>query len=101
MYWASPAHPGISMMVLLSVFVARAVFRIPNSTIHFLSSSSATVLPSLYSAQRKSTKLKSSPCFKGETAGIRPSSRLVFDAAGNLYGTTQLGGGSGCVAGQG
>jgi len=38
---------------------------------------------------------------QGGTAGFRPSSRLVFDAAGNLYGTTQLGGGSGCVAGQG
>jgi hypothetical protein len=52
----------ISMTVLLSVFVARAVFRIPISTIRALSSWSATVFPSLYSAHRKSTKLKSSPC---------------------------------------
>jgi uncharacterized repeat protein (TIGR03803 family) len=39
--------------------------------------------------------------FQGGTAGIRPSSRVVFDAAGNLYGTTEAGGGSGCAGGQG
>jgi uncharacterized repeat protein (TIGR03803 family) len=38
---------------------------------------------------------------QGGTGGFRPSSRPVFDAAGNIYVTTQLGGGSGCIAGQG
>jgi uncharacterized repeat protein (TIGR03803 family) len=36
---------------------------------------------------------------QGGSGGARPSSRLVFDAAGNLYGTTQSGGG--CGGGQG
>jgi uncharacterized repeat protein (TIGR03803 family) len=38
---------------------------------------------------------------QGGTAGFRPSSPLVLDAAGNLYGTTEAGGGSGCAGGQG
>ncbi len=46
-------------------------------------------------------KLSTIHSFQGGTGGIRPSSRLVFDAAGNLYGTTQIGGGSGCGGGQG
>ena len=34
--------------------------------------------------------------FKGGTDGYSPQAGLVFDAAGNLYGTTSGGGGTGC-----
>ena len=34
--------------------------------------------------------------FAGGNDGSVPSSGLIFDQAGNLYGTTQLGGGTGC-----
>jgi uncharacterized repeat protein (TIGR03803 family) len=37
--------------------------------------------------------------FKGGTDGASPISNLNFDAAGNLYGTTSEGGGSGCGCG--
>ena len=38
--------------------------------------------------------------FKGGTDGEYPKSRLIFDAAGNLYGTTSVGG-TGCTGGCG
>ena len=37
--------------------------------------------------------------FKGGTDGSNPTSTLVFDAAGNLYGTTSMGGNTGCDCG--
>ena len=37
--------------------------------------------------------------FKGGTDGSNPTSTLVFDAAGNLYGTTSTGGNPGCDCG--
>ena len=39
--------------------------------------------------------------FTGGTDGGRPFAGLVFDAAGNLYGTTQTGGDSGFCGGDG
>lgn len=40
--------------------------------------------------------------FSTEAAGLFPSAGLIFDAAGNLYGTTPFGGGeSGCPGGFG
>ncbi len=39
--------------------------------------------------------------FKGETDGGEPFAGLVRDAAGNLYGTTQIGGDPSCVTGVG
>jgi hypothetical protein len=46
------------------------------------------------SAVRKETVLYS---FQGGTDGAVPSGGVVFDKAGNLYGATQDGGGSGCA----
>jgi uncharacterized repeat protein (TIGR03803 family) len=37
--------------------------------------------------------------FKGGTDGSSPISHVVFDTAGNLYGTTSEGGGAGCGCG--
>jgi len=37
--------------------------------------------------------------FEGGTDGVYPYDQLTFDAAGNLYGVTELGGGSGCYGG--
>jgi uncharacterized repeat protein (TIGR03803 family) len=34
--------------------------------------------------------------FQGENDGGNPAAGLIFDQSGNLYGTTQLGGGTGC-----
>jgi uncharacterized repeat protein (TIGR03803 family) len=34
--------------------------------------------------------------FKGTADGMGPAAGLAFDAAGNLYGTTEMGGGTGC-----
>jgi hypothetical protein len=34
--------------------------------------------------------------FVGGNDGANPNGGVVFDSAGNLYGTTYLGGGSGC-----
>ena len=39
--------------------------------------------------------------FKGGSDGDGPAAALVFDAAGNLYGTTLAGGGTGCSNGVG
>jgi uncharacterized repeat protein (TIGR03803 family) len=39
--------------------------------------------------------------FQGENDGGNPAAGLIFDQSGNLYGTTQLGGGTGCSAGCG
>jgi uncharacterized repeat protein (TIGR03803 family) len=39
--------------------------------------------------------------FTGGQDGADPRSEIVFDAAGNLYGTTQAGGQQGCSQGQG
>jgi uncharacterized repeat protein (TIGR03803 family) len=39
--------------------------------------------------------------FKGGTDGAAPSGTLIFDAAGNLYGTTVTGGNNGCEEGCG
>jgi uncharacterized repeat protein (TIGR03803 family) len=35
--------------------------------------------------------------FQGGTDGSSPSSGLIFDSSGNLYGTTQAGGGTACA----
>jgi uncharacterized repeat protein (TIGR03803 family) len=37
--------------------------------------------------------------FAGGTGGQQPRARLIADTDGNLYGTTERGGGSGCVGG--
>jgi uncharacterized repeat protein (TIGR03803 family) len=45
------------------------------------------------------SKFKTLYSFKGGTDGVYPTGALVFDAAGNLYGTTFSGGGGPCSGG--
>lgn len=64
----------------------------------FISIAAALLLPIVCPA----ATLKVLYAFHGSPDGLAPESNLIFDAAGNLYGTTYAGGtGGGCVGGCG